>query len=57
MCGSPTELLIVLGVLVTMILIQAALRSRDRSRTARRRDDADIRVRFLPDDEDRRNEE
>jgi hypothetical protein len=56
-CGSPTELLVVLGVLIAMILIQAALRTRARSRSTRSKDDAGIRVRFLPDDEDRSNDE
>lgn len=60
-CGSPTELLIVLGIVVAILVINAASRARAHQASLHRRgsterrpmeeDDDGIRVRFLPDDE------
>lgn len=54
MCGSPTELLVVLLVVVIILLVNAATRTRAKPRVAPKDEEDDgIRVRFLPDDDER----
>jgi hypothetical protein len=50
-CGSPSELMIVLGIVVIFLVANALSRARARTRPLQPEDDDGIRVRFLPDDD------